>query len=325
MKNDPPEQYGHHVIHHLVGQRPVVEAVRIALEATWNFQIPFPSMLFSGPPGLGKTEIARIISRELGATLHETLAQHLSTGPRLAGFLLGAADGDVVFIDEIQELDRQAQVQLYSALAEQRISVVGGPFGKTPQYFALPRFVLLAATTDLYRLNQPLRDRFEVLLAFSFYATDELHAILDRRVKQLQWVVQDGVTRMIAERSRGTPRAAIRLLSSCRRLAASVGERSITIDHCIAACGNEGVDELGLLQSDRQYLQRIKDGGCKTRLNVLAKQLGLPARTLTEVIEPYLVRMDLLDVSDGFRRITPKGMEHLAKQVLIVQETVKPS
>jgi Holliday junction DNA helicase RuvB len=297
---------------HLIGQRGVVEQVKVALDAAQQDGMKFDHALLVGGAGLGKTQTAKVIAAEMASDYYEVLGQSLQSPADLNALLLGAKDRDVVLIDEAQELEREYQTALYLALDQRRIFLQGGRSGRTPQCIRVADFTLLLATTDEFRLLQPLRDRMRLVLRFDFYGAGDLVELLRQRTRALRWTVDDMVLDPIAHRSRGTPRLALRLLQSCRRVCRSEGEEAITLGHLERACELERIDCLGLGPTDQQYLRILAEGA--SRLNVIASRLGLPSRTVAEVTEPFLIRAGLVTKDDGGRRqLTAEGREHLSQ------------
>jgi Holliday junction DNA helicase RuvB len=296
---------------HIVGQRGVVAQVAVALEAAWADAKPFDSALLVGPPGLGKSQVARIIALEMASDFHEVLGQAIASPADLNALLLAAKDRDVVHIDEGQGLAKRYQTGLYLALDQRRLMLQGGGSGRTPQSIPIAAFTLLLSTTDEFALLQPLRDRTKLLLRFDFYTTEELTILLRQRSQALRWQVEEVVFLLIAQRSRGTPRLALRLLQGCRRVCRAEGGATITLKHLNRACRLEQIDVLGLGPTDQQYLGIVMEGA--TRLNVIASRLGLPARTISHVVEPFLLRAGLVFKDDqGRRHLTALAREHLA-------------
>ncbi len=296
----------------LIGQRSVVEQVRVAVSAACQDELPFPSSLCVGPPGTGKTQTAKVIAAEMRSAFQEVLGQSVSSPADFNALLLAARDRDVVLIDEAHELDREYQTALYLALDQRRIVLGGGRSARTPQSIPLADFTLLLATTDEYRLLQPLRDRMRLTLRFEFYTTDDLVALLRQRTLSLHWEVEYKVFTDIAERSRGTPRLALRLLQSCRRVCRSEAAETITAAHFERACLLEQIDGLGLGPVEQEYLRILAEGD--SRLNVVASRLGLPTRTVAEVTEPFLLRVGLIVKDDqGRRQLTAEGRQHLTR------------
>lgn len=296
-------------IRHLIGQSGVVEQVTVALDASFADDRRFDDAMLLGPPGVGKSALARIIACEMATELHETLGQALKAGADLNALLLAAKDKDVIHIDEAHELAKPFQTALYRALDRREIVVSGGR--TAPYSLPLNDFTLLLSTTDEHALLQPLRDRMKLALRFDFYFMPELAAIVDMRSRALRWDTDQEVFAQIAQRSRGTPRLALRMLSSARRVCRSEGDTTITVEHLKRACRLEQLDELGLGPTDQKYLQAVADGA--SRLNVIASVLGLPAKTVSAVVEPYLVRAGLVMKDDcGRRELTAEGREHLS-------------
>jgi Holliday junction DNA helicase RuvB len=183
---------------------------------------------------------------------------------------------------------------------------------KSIQSLPIADFTLLLSTTDEFCLLQPLRDRMRLLLRFEFYSEDELTTVLRHRAKCLHWEVEDQVLPLIAKRSRGTPRLALRLLQACYRVCRSQGETYISQNHLQRACDLEQIDELGLGPIEQRYIGILKDG--PNRLNVISSMLGLPARTIAHVTEPFLIRAGLVIKDDqGRRQLTSAGYQHLSK------------
>jgi len=294
---------------HLIGQKSVLAQVTVALEAAFADQKKFDSALLVGPPGVGKSALAKVIADEMATQFHEVIGQSIRSVSDLNALLLEAKDRDVVHIDEAHELDRQLQTGLYLAIDQRRLFIQGG---NKPQAIPIADFSLLLSTTDEYRLLQPLRDRMKLVLRFQFYSDDDLTTLLVQRIKALGWLVDADALPLIAQRSRGTPRLALRLLQSCRRVCRSVSEQIIQLDHLTKACMLEQIDALGLGPTEQQYLAILTEG--PNRLNVIASMIGLPARTVSQVTEPFLLRMGLVAKDDqGRRLLTARGREHLSQ------------
>jgi holliday junction DNA helicase RuvB len=293
---------------HLVGQRGVIEQVKVAIDAAQMDGKRMDSALLVGPPGVGKSALAKVIAQEMATEFHEVLGQSVKTPADLNALLLAAKEKDVVHIDEAHELDKRYQTALYLA-CDQRKLVVNG--GQKPQTIPIADFTLLLSTTDEYHLLQPLRDRMKLVLRFDFYSHEDLVVLLDHRIKGLRWDVDSLVVLSIVGRSRGTPRLALRLLQSCRRVARAEGETTIRVPHLLRACELEQIDEWGLGLHDQKYMRIVSEGG--NRLNVIASMLGLPARTVSQVIEPFLIRLGFVVKDDqGRRQLTALGREYMS-------------
>jgi Holliday junction DNA helicase RuvB len=292
-------------IRHIVGQVGVVKQVGVALDAAFADGRKFDSALLVGPPGVGKSALAAVIAQEMATDCHEVLGQSITSIGDLNALLLEAKVKDVIHIDECHELDRRFQTALYLALDKQ--CIFGGRRSLRP--IPIADFTLLLSTTDEFALLQPLRDRMRLLLRFEFYSEAELTLLLQWRCKALAWTIDEGVLPMIAQRSRGTPRLALRLLQACRRVCRAEGERAILPSHFERACQLEQIDCLGLGSTERKYLAILAEG--PSRLNVISTILGLPTRTVAQVTEQYLVRAGLIDKDrNGLRQLTANGLEH---------------
>lgn len=294
-----------------VGQSGVVEQVRVALAACRNTGASYPSSLFTGAPGLGKSQLASIIAVELGVRLRETLAQTLSTPGDLQGLLLDAENCDIVFIDEADELPTPLQTLLYRALAERKLFVPRGRSNRTELALPLDDFALVMASNHESRLQRPLVERFKIINRFVFYSNTEIERLLNDRATALGWPCEPTIFRLLAARGRGVPRTGLRLLEAAHRVTESEGDTSITAAHVERACQIEGIDERGLDREERAYLCFLEAEGHPVRPGVLADRLALPLRSLQTVIEPYLLRCNLISRSDQGRTLTPAGLEYV--------------
>jgi Holliday junction DNA helicase RuvB len=292
---------------HIVGQRSVVEQVKVAVEAAFADGKKFDHALLVGGPGLGKTQLASVIAQEMAVEFSEALGQSIKHPSDLNALLLAAKDKSVLHLDEAHELKKEFQTSLYRAIEGRKLFIQGR---SSVQTIPLADFTLLLSTTDEYSLLQPLRDRMKLVLRFQFYTNDELTVLLCQRSRALDWSVDESVFVGVAQRSRGTPRLALRLLQSARRVCRAEGERAITLAHLERACGLEGIDSLGLGPVEQAYLRILAEGD--SRLNVIASRLGLPPRTVSQVTEPFLIRSALIVKDEnGRRQLTALGRTHL--------------
>ena len=295
---------------HIIGQRSVVEQVGVAIEAAFADSRKFDHALLVGGPGLGKTQLASVIAQEMAVEFNEALGQSIKNPGDLNALLLAAKEKSVLHLDEAHELKKEYQTALYRAIEGRKLFIQGR--SSQVQTIPLADFTLLLSTTDEYCLLQPLRDRMKLVLRFQFYAEEELTVLLRQRSRALNWVVDEAVFAQVAQRSRGTPRLALRLLQSARRVCRAEGERTITLAHLERACGLEGIDAWGLGPVEQEYLRILAEGD--SRLNVIASRLGLPARTVSQVTEPFLLRAGfLVKDNQGRRQLTALGREHLVK------------
>jgi Holliday junction DNA helicase RuvB len=292
---------------HIIGQQSVVDQVRVAVEAAFADARKFDHALLVGPPGLGKTALAQVIAEEMAVEFNEALGQSIKNPGDLNALLLAAKDKSVLHLDEVHELRKEFQTALYRAIEGRKLFIQGR---SSVQSIPLADFTLLLSTTDEYCLLQPLRDRMKLLLRFQFYAEDELTVMLRQRSRALNWSVDESVFPHVAQRARGTPRLALRLLQSARRVCRAGGDRTITLAHLERACGLEQIDDLGLGPTEQAYLRILAEGD--SRLNVIASRLGLPPRTVSQVTEPFLLRAGfLVKDNQGRRQLTALGREHL--------------
>lgn len=296
---------------HLVGNRHVIDQVAVALDACQQDNKTMASALLVGPPGVGKSLLAAVLAQEQAVEFHSVLGQSITSNADLNALLLVAKDKDVVFIDEADELKTEFQTALYLALDQRKIVLQTGIARRCPQAIPIADFCLLLASNHEHELAAPLRDRMKLILRFSFYTPEELTTILLHRSKALGWEIFENLLPEIAKRARGVPRQALRLLSASWRVCRSQGEGTITVAHFTRACQLEQIDDLGLGPTEQKYLSILNDGA--VRLNILASVLGLPPKTVSEVIEPFLVRLGLVTKDEQSRRnLTALGREHLA-------------
>jgi Holliday junction DNA helicase RuvB len=297
-----------------IGQRDVIENLRVSVTAAKKNSWCLDHFLFAGPPGLGKTTLAHVIARELGARLHMTSGPAIDHKGMLASLLTSLGEGDVLFIDEIHRLHPSVEENLYPAMEDFRFDLfIGdGPHAKAVTMH-LPRFTLLGATTRMGLLSSPFLDRFGFHWQLSFYDFDEMTSIVKRSATLLELDLDDGGAREIAGRARGTPRIANRLLRRVRDYAAV--ESDGTIDRKLAANAltRLRVDKKGLDVLDRAYLQVVAerfDGG-PVGVEALAASLSQERGTLEEVVEPFLLQAGFIARTPRGRVATRAAYEHL--------------
>jgi holliday junction DNA helicase RuvB len=294
---------------HLIGQKNAVEQVNLALMAAKNDGRRFDHSLMVGPPGLGKTTLAQIIAKEMNVKCVEILGQSITTVAELNAQLLDLPANSILFIDESGLLDEKLQVTLYLALDQKRV-VLQMDRNSAPISIPIADFTLIMATTDEHELLSPLIQRCKLVLRFQFYSNDELVEILENRLEQLNWQCDLQILPEIAKRARGTPRIALRLLEAAYRVSRSTNEDKIELFHFQKAVDLEGINPYGCGINEQKYLQALLEG--PKRLNVISSMIGLPARTVSQTIEPYLVRKNMVTKDDQSRRvITDFGREAL--------------
>jgi len=292
-----------------IGQRDVVERLRIAIEAAKQRGEPLEHLLLYGPPGLGKTTLAHIIANEMGVNIIATTAPSLERAGDVMGYLLSLKRGEVFFVDEVHRLPRHVEEFLYPVLEVFRVDFnLSKRPGAKPHRFELLPFTFIGATTKAGNLSKPLRDRFGLKFRLDFYSVEELTQIVKRAAELLGIAIDDAGAIEIARRSRGTPRIANRLLRRVRDYAQVKGDGRITAEIARQALAMEGIDELGLDQLDRDYLTVLirEFGGGPAGLEAIAAMLQEDARTLEEMVEPFLLQI-------GFIRRTHQGRTATAK------------
>jgi Holliday junction DNA helicase RuvB len=288
-----------------IGQEKVKEALSIAIEAARKRREPLDHLLFHGPPGLGKTTLAALLAREMGVNLKTTSGPVLEKPADLVGILTNQREGDILFIDEIHRLRPIIEEFLYPAMEDYRVEIrlSDGPKAQT-MTMNIERFTLVGATTRFGLLTAPMRARFGIVQRLNFYPSADLGVIIRRSAEILGVeATRDGATEL-AQRSRGTPRVANRLLRRVRDYAQVRAEGVIDRRVAEAALTLLDVDEYGLDEMDGRILKTIieKFEGGPVGLNSLAVALGEDSSTLEEVYEPFLIQ-------EGFLMRTPRGRE----------------
>ena len=270
--------------------------------------------LFHGPPGLGKTTLAQIMSRELGVGFRMTSGPVLAKAGDLAAILTNLERNDVLFIDEIHRLNPAVEEVLYPALEDFELDLVigEGPAARTVRIELQP-FTLVGATTRLGLLTTPLRDRFGIPTRLQFYTEDELHEIVSRNAQKLKIPADPSGAREIAKRSRGTPRIAGRLLRRVVDFAVVEGDGTISRALADGALTRLGVDALGLDGADRRYLRLIAEAyqGGPVGIETMSAALSESRDALEEVIEPFLLQQGLIQRTPRGRMLAQRGWQHL--------------
>ena len=296
------------------GQSIVKENLAIFIESARKRNETMDHTLFHGPPGLGKTTLAQIISSELGVNFRMTSGPVLAKAGDLAAILTNLEERDVLFIDEIHRMNSAVEEVLYPALEDFELDLVigEGPAARTVRIELQP-FTLVGATTRLGLLTTPLRDRFGIPIRLEFYSPEELLKIVIRASKFMQIQLDSSGGREIAKRSRGTPRIANRLLRRVADFAVVEGNGVITKEIADSSLTRIGVDIAGLDLADRKYLKVIAEnyGGGPVGVETISAAMSEARDSLEEVIEPYLLQQGFIQRTPRGRMLTKKSWEHL--------------
>lgn len=297
-----------------IGQSAVKENLSIFVEAARKRGEAMDHVLFYGPPGLGKTTLAQIVSRELGVGFRATSGPVIAKAGDLAALLTNLQPRDVLFIDEIHRLSPAVEEILYPAMEDFQLDLIigEGPAARSVR-IDLPPFTLVAATTRAGLITTPLRERFGIPLHMNFYTEDELTEIVRRAAGVLSMEMTGDGAREVARRSRGTPRVANRLLRRVRDFASVDGEVAIDAGAADRALLRLDVDARGLDAMDRRYMTNIAEnyGGGPVGAETLAAALGNERDVLEEVVEPFLIQQGLVQRTPRGRMLTRQGWSYI--------------
>ncbi|MBU6338406.1 MAG: Holliday junction branch migration DNA helicase RuvB [Rickettsiales bacterium] len=301
-------------LHDFLGQEKLKENLKVFIDAAKGRGDVLDHALFYGPPGLGKTTLAQIISHEMGVGFKGTAGPVISKSGDLAAILTNLQQGDVLFIDEIHRLNKNVEEVLYSAMEDFKLDIIigEGPAARAIK-IDLPKFTLVGATTRVGLIANPLKDRFGIPLRINFYSPKELEQIVIRDAKILNIEIEKDAAFEIAKRSRGTPRIAIRLLKRVRDFANYENEEIISQKTADNALKRLEIDRAGLDASDYRYLEFIAKNyrGGPVGIETIAAAIGEERDTVEDTIEPYLIQQGFVEKTPRGRVLTEIAFKHL--------------
>ncbi len=296
------------------GQNQIVENLSIGISAALKRNEALDHVLFCGPPGLGKTTLARIIAHEMGAKLHSANGPALSKPADLASILTQLEEGDVFFLDEIHRISPTLEEYLYSAMEDYVIDIVldqGGVSNRTVR-LELPKFTLVGATTKEGAMQAPFRDRFGIVERLKYYDHVQLKEIVDRSTRILELKIKEDAALHLASHSRGTPRVANRFLRRVRDLATLKSTDTLDMSMVEKTLSMLEIDEAGLQYIDRKILEILYlNQGKAVGLNTLAVSVGEDKGTIEDVYEPFLIQQNLIQKTASGRILTDRGFKRM--------------
>jgi len=297
-----------------IGQKSLVENLKVSLEAAKKRKEPLEHALLSGPPGLGKTSLAHIIAHEMGTKITATSGPAIQRAGDLVGVLTNLEEGDVLFIDEIHRLSKTVEEYIYPAMENFEIDVImdKGAYARTYK-FNLKRFTLIGATTRAGLLTAPLRSRFGIFHHLDFYEAEDLVKIITRSARILNIPIDKDATEEISRRSRGSPRVANRLLRRVRDWAQVKKDGKITLEAAEEALASHGIDKVGLDNVDRKVISVMHESfaGGPAGIESIAATLNEEPDTIVDIVEPFLLKIGFLKRTPRGRELTKAAYEHM--------------
>ena len=301
-------------LNEIIGQEQICENLGILIAAARKRNEPLDHVLFYGPPGLGKTTLAHVLSNEMGVNIKITAGPAVERAGDLAAILTNLHAGDILFIDEIHRLGKAVEEVLYPAMEDYALDIVigKGPSARSIR-LKLPRFTVIGATTRLALVSAPLRARFGAVYRLDYYGLPAMKQIVHRAAKMLNVPGEDGGIEEVARRARGTPRIALRLLRRVRDYAQVRADGVINREIANLALNLLNIDPLGLDEVDRRVLLTIiqKYNGGPVGLNTIAASISEEPDTIMDVVEPYLLQLGFIDRTSQGRVATRSAYDHL--------------
>ena len=297
-----------------IGQEQIKKNLQVFMEAAKKREEVLDHILLFGPPGLGKTTLAHIVSNQMDANIKLVAAPNIEKSGDLAALLTNLSYGDILFIDEIHRLNSSLEELLYPAMEDYRIDLIigSGPAAQSMQ-IDIPKFTLIGATTRAGMLSAPLRDRFGMHFRMQFYSTSELQQIIQIASKKLNKFCDDASSEEIAKRSRLTPRVALRLLKRVRDFAEVEDRDKINLEICHYALEQLGINEYGFDDMDIRLLATLIDSQKPMGLGTLCAILNEDSGTIEDVIEPFLITNGFIERTNKGRIVTPKTYDVFKK------------
>jgi Holliday junction DNA helicase RuvB len=296
-----------------IGQERMKRQLAVTMSACKKMNQPLPHMLVNGPPGLGKTTIAKIVANEMNVGFHEIMASNINSLDDLESVFANISDSkyDIVFIDEIHRLPMKVEELLYPIMEDFTIEVESkDQLGrKRMERFWIPKFTLIGATTLAGDLSQPLRDRFGLSFTLQKYTEGETAGIVGNLANRLEVAITESAVMDIAKRSKGTARIAINYFNRCKEYATFLGKTRIDEQATTEQFELLGVDELGLDEQDFTILEYLATQTTPIGIDTLVTATSIDKNTIQSIIEPYLVQQRLMDRTRSGRKITPRGLD----------------
>jgi Holliday junction DNA helicase RuvB len=287
------------------GQWALKENLEVYIQSAKIRQSALDHLLFHGPPGLGKTTLSQIISKELGVNMRQITGPSIQKPSDIVTVLVGLEERDVLFIDEVHRIPASAAEMLYVAMEDYRLDLLVGEEGQSRAVsIDLPKFTLIGATTHRGKLADALSQRFEIQFALELYTDEELAQVIKRAARMLDLKMQDAAVMEVARCSRGTPRVALGLMNRIRDFALVNEIDEIHLPFARTCLDKQGIDKDGLNPTDRRYLKLLKDTLRPVGLKTLASTLSEPEESLETKVEPYLLRRGFIAITDRGRTLS---------------------